>query len=111
MTRKRIFLIPSALIILIGAQVARSQDTWVDKSPHKSGFITANGIRLHYLDWGGKGEALLFLAGASNSAHIFDDIAPKFTDRFRVLALTIRPLWWKIFASSSIGCTSSAFIW
>jgi non-heme chloroperoxidase len=83
MTRKRIFLIPSALIILIGAQVARSQDTWVDKSPHKSGFITANGIRLHYLDWGGKGEALLFLAGASNSAHIFDD-------RFRVLALTRR---------------------
>ena len=74
----------------MAAQSARSQATWVDKSPHTSGYVTANGIKLHYLDWGGKGKAILFLAGLGNSAHIFDDIAPKFTDRFRVLALTRR---------------------
>ena len=90
MTRKNIFLTLPALIILIVTQIARSQDIWADKSPHKSGFVTVNNIKLHYLDWGGKGEAILFLAGASNSAHIFDDIAPKFTYRFRVLALTRR---------------------
>lgn len=59
-----------------------------DKSPHTS--VTGNGIRLHYLDWGGKGEALLFLAGSGDNAHAFDEMAPKFTDRFRVLALTRR---------------------
>lgn len=63
---------------------------WADRSPHKSGFVTVNGVKLHYLDWGGKGEALLFLHGLGDSAHIFDDIAPKFTDHFRVLALTRR---------------------
>lgn len=63
---------------------------WADRSPHKSGFVTVNGVTLHYLDWGGKGEALLFLHGLGDSAHIFDDIAPKFTDHFRVLALTRR---------------------
>lgn len=78
------------LIILTAAQSVQAQDTWIDKSPHKSGFTSANGIKLHYLDWGGKGKVLLFLAGLGNSAHIFDDIAPKFTDRFRVLALTRR---------------------
>jgi non-heme chloroperoxidase len=65
-------------------------DTWVDKSPHQVGFVVVNGIRLHYLDWGGKGEALLFLTGMGDSAHIFDDLAPKFTDSFRVLGLTRR---------------------
>jgi pimeloyl-ACP methyl ester carboxylesterase len=68
----------------------RSGQLWADRSPHKSGFVTIDGVRHHYLDWGGRGEALLFLPGAGNSAHIFDDIAPKFTDRFRVLALTRR---------------------
>jgi non-heme chloroperoxidase len=62
----------------------------MDKSPHKSDFVNANGINLHYLDWGGEGETLLFLTGLGNSAHIFDNFAPRFTDRFRVLALTRR---------------------
>jgi len=47
-------------------------------------------VKLHYLDWGGQGETLLFLAGLGHNAHIFDDLAPKFTSRFRVLAMTRR---------------------
>jgi pimeloyl-ACP methyl ester carboxylesterase len=66
------------------------KDGFVDKSPHKSAFITVKGVKLHYLDWGGKGKPLLFLPGWGNSAHIYDDLAPKFVDEFRVLALTRR---------------------
>lgn len=62
----------------------------MDKSPHKSDFVNVNGIRLHYLDWGGEGDVLLFLAGMGCNAHNFDDFAPRFTDKFRVLALTRR---------------------
>jgi len=62
----------------------------MDKSPHRSDFVNVNGIRLHYLDWGGTGETLLFLTGLGNSAHVYDDLAPRFTDRFRVFALTRR---------------------
>lgn len=62
----------------------------MDTSPHKSGFVTVNDIQLHYLDWGGNGPVLLFLAGIGNNAHIFDGFAPRFTDQFRVLALTRR---------------------
>jgi pimeloyl-ACP methyl ester carboxylesterase len=62
----------------------------MDTSPHKSDFVRVNGIKLHYLDWGGRGEALIFLTGAGSSAHVFDRIAPRFTDKFRVLALTRR---------------------
>lgn len=90
MIHRKTLTILVTLIILTLGRSARAQENWADKSPHKSGFVTANGIKLQYLDWGGKGKVLLFLAGVGNSAHIFDDIAPKFTDRFRVLALTRR---------------------
>ncbi len=59
-------------------------------SNHKSDFVHVNGIRLHYLDWGGKGPTLIFLAGMGSSAFIFDKFASRFNDKFRVLALTRR---------------------
>jgi len=62
----------------------------MDKSPHKSDFVQVNGIRLHYLDWGGKGDVLLFLPGMGCNAHIFDDLALRFVDKFHVMALTRR---------------------
>ncbi|MBE0696307.1 MAG: alpha/beta hydrolase [Anaerolineaceae bacterium] len=62
----------------------------MDTSPHKSSLANVNGIHLHYLDWGGNGSALLFLAGLNTNAHIFDRIAPRFTDKFHTLALTRR---------------------
>lgn len=62
----------------------------MDTSPHKSDFVNVNGTRLHYLDWGGSGEVLLFLAGLGCNAHIFDKFAPRFTDNFHVVALTRR---------------------
>jgi non-heme chloroperoxidase len=62
----------------------------LDRSPHRSEFVKVNGIRLHYLDWGGNGTVLLFLAGMGNSAYIYEKFAPRFTDKFHVIALTRR---------------------
>ena len=70
--------------------VLKADDAWIDRSPHKVAFLTANNIRLHYLDWGGRGETILFLHGLGDTAHIFDDLAPQFTNQFRVLGLTCR---------------------
>src|SRR5215207_431877 len=55
-----------------------------------SDFVNVNGIRLHYLDWGGTGPTLIFLTGMGASAYIFDKFAPRFTDKFHPLALTRR---------------------
>lgn len=57
---------------------------------HKSSFVNVNRIRLHYLDWGGKGSTLIFLTGMGSSAYIFKNLAPRFNEDFRVLALTRR---------------------
>ena len=69
----------------------RGGDHWRDSAPHVAGFArVAPGVRLHYLDFGGRGPAMVLLAGLGNTAHAFDDFAPLFTDRFHVVALTRR---------------------
>ena len=62
----------------------------MDTSPFKSDFVNVNGIKLHFLDWGGDDDVLLFLAGMGCNAHVFDGFAPRFTDKFHVMALTRR---------------------
>ena len=56
----------------------------------KSSFVNANGIRIEYLDWGGSRPALILLHGYGDNPHIFDDLVPAFTDRFRVIAYARR---------------------
>lgn len=53
-------------------------------------FVVLDGVRFHYLDWGGDGHPLLMLAGLGCTAHVFAELAPHLSDRFRVLALTRR---------------------
>jgi non-heme chloroperoxidase len=67
---------------------ANGTDAGADPSPHRVAMVTVNGVRVPYLDWGGSGPALVFAAGMGNSAHVFDDFAPRFVDRFRVLGVT-----------------------
>ncbi len=68
-----------------------SWEAFQDPAPHQSGMAAvAPGVQIHYLDFGGEGDALLLLAGNGNSAHIYDFFAPLLTGDFRVIALTRR---------------------
>ena len=59
--------------------------------PAEGKFIQVNGVRLQYLDWGGVGDGLVFVHPLGlSSPHAFNDIAPAFTDRFRVIAYARR---------------------
>ena len=54
-------------------------------------FVTAGGMKLHYLDWGNPGAPpLVLLHGIDRIAHTFDHIAPHFTSRYHVIALDLR---------------------
>lgn len=64
--------------------------TWTDDSPHRAAFADVNGVRIHYLDWGGGGDPLVLVHGLGDSPHLFDDLAPLLTDRFRVVAYARR---------------------
>lgn len=57
----------------------------------KDEFITVNGLRMHYLDWGGAGKPpLILLHGIARVAHAFDHLAPHFVQRYRVIAVDMR---------------------
>jgi non-heme chloroperoxidase len=80
-----------ALCACAGAPRPRPPAAWIDPSPHRVTFVAvAPGVRLEVIDWGGRGQALVFLAGLQDVAHGFDAFAPQFTDRFHVLAITRR---------------------
>ena len=47
-------------------------------------------VRLEVPDWGGSGRPVILLAGGGNTAHVFDEFAPKLTDNCRVYGITRR---------------------
>jgi non-heme chloroperoxidase len=89
----------SAMLLLVsilgGSQAAVGQaastNAFRDPSPHHREMITVDqGIQLEVLDWGGTGRPMVFLSGLGNTAHIWDNFAPKFTDKHHVYAITRR---------------------
>jgi pimeloyl-ACP methyl ester carboxylesterase len=62
-----------------------------DTSGHKVSFVTVEpGVQLEVLDWGGTGQTLVLLTGMGDNAHVFDEFAYQFTDRFHVIGITRR---------------------
>lgn len=80
------------LCVAFLAPVAPQQPaSWRDPSPHTTRFVTVEkDVRLEVLDWGGSGRALVLLAGGGNTAHVFDEFAPKLTPKYHVYGITRR---------------------
>jgi pimeloyl-ACP methyl ester carboxylesterase len=55
-------------------------------------FVTTNGLRLHYLDYGGASGApwVVCVHGLTGNAHNFDALAPFMTPKFRVISVDVR---------------------
>jgi len=85
---------PSGIALMICLAVplySQNGTAWKDPSPHAIQFISAgDGVRLEVLDWGGSGRAVVLLAGGGDTAHVFDDFAPKLTTHSHVYGITRR---------------------
>ena len=80
-----------ALLSLVLPPRAKQHTKWKDPSPHTTRFVAVEkGVRLEVLDWGGSGRPLVLLAGSGNTAHVFDDFAPKLAPSFHVYGITRR---------------------
>ena len=53
-------------------------------------WVSVDGLRLHYRDWGGSGEPVILIHGLASTCHIWDLVAPILSERFAVLALDQR---------------------
>lgn len=69
-----------AFAVIMALACALQTDTPADRSAHRIRFVNvAQEVRLEVLDWGGSGRPFVLLAGSGNTAHVFDDFAPKLT--------------------------------
>ena len=79
----------SVVAIMIGSVLAQTA-AWQDPCKHSVQFVTVEpGVRLEVLDWGGTGRPVVLLAGY-NTAHEYDDIAPKLAQFCHVYGVTRR---------------------
>jgi non-heme chloroperoxidase len=82
---------PVLLAFLAVPLHSQSLAVWKDPSPHTTRFVTVDkDVRLEVLDWGGSGRPIVLLAGGGNTAHVFDDFAPKLTAHYHVYGITRR---------------------
>jgi non-heme chloroperoxidase len=62
-----------------------------DSSRHTVQMVSVeNGVSLEVLDWGGTGRPLVLLTGLPDTAHVFDEFAPKLTAAYHVYGITRR---------------------
>jgi hypothetical protein len=81
----------SILFISFMLPLSAGLSPWKDPSPHTIRFVTVEkGVRLEVVDWGDSGRPLVLLAGGGDTAHVFDDFAPKLTSSFHVYGITRR---------------------
>jgi pimeloyl-ACP methyl ester carboxylesterase len=74
-----------AMLLVVAAMSLAAQ------TPYQDRFVTVNGLRLHYLDWGSPGkQPFIMLHGIGRIAHTFDHIAPQFDKDYHVIAIDMR---------------------
>src|SRR5438876_12119464 len=86
MTERYRCLLASALMIWLAPALSSAQTP----APTDR-FVTVNGLRLHYLEWGAATKpAMILLHGIAKHAHTFDHIAADFARDYHVLAVDMR---------------------
>jgi pimeloyl-ACP methyl ester carboxylesterase len=57
---------------------------------YKEGFIESEKVKLHYLDWGGKGQILVLICGLGDTPYIFENLAEALSDSFHIIGYSRR---------------------
>lgn len=83
--------IPVICILALLPAQAQQSEPWRDPTKHQIQLVEVDeNVRLETIDWGGSGRLVVLLAGAGNTAHVFDDFAPKLASHCHVYGITRR---------------------
>src|SRR5262249_16894541 len=78
-------------VVALSAATVWAQPLVPDPSAHSKQMVSVQAdIQLEVLDWGGTGAPVVLLSGLGDTAHIFDDFAPKLTSAAHVYGITRR---------------------
>lgn len=81
----------ASIVLAGGVSAAQPMAEWRDPSPHRVTMVPVEReVTLEVLDWGGTGRPIVLLAGLGNSAHVFDEFAPRLKSLGHVYGITRR---------------------
>jgi pimeloyl-ACP methyl ester carboxylesterase len=75
---------------LISCQSPEKKPSMESKPQFKEGYIESDAVKIHYLDWGGKGQPLILIHGLGDTPFIFQDLASLLKSNFRIIAYSRR---------------------
>jgi non-heme chloroperoxidase len=91
MHRKVVPFYVAAAFACTAGLFATAQTNWIDPSPHRAKQVRVDAdVDLEMLDWGGTGRTLVLLAQLGQTAHIYDNWAPRLASKYRVIGVTRR---------------------
>jgi non-heme chloroperoxidase len=76
------------VLLALSASTVYAEEPPATSAPTVRFVAVDKDVKLEVLDWGGVGRPLIFLAGNGDTAHAFDNFAPKFTGQHHVYAIT-----------------------
>ena len=85
--RIRLYFCITLLVLLRSGLALSERDATTSKTEL---VLVEPGVRLEVVDWGGSGAPIIFLAGAGDTAHRFNNFAPQFTNHHHVYGITRR---------------------
>lgn len=86
-----VLLAAAILVPLAGRPSGPAATAQTAAARYTDRYVTVNGLRLHYLEWGvATKPALILLHGISRHAHTFDHLAPGLARDYHVLAVDLR---------------------
>jgi len=86
--RLRHLLLWVAVAMLAGCEASPPGGSLV--VPGQKVFTAPDGAAIQYLDWGGRGDTVVLLAGLGDTAYIWSEFAPRLVPSYRVVAITRR---------------------
>jgi non-heme chloroperoxidase len=88
---RRLLAYSVVLVLLVDPLHSRAPASWKDPSPHARRFVRVDkNTKLEVLDWGTSGTPIVLLAGNGDTAHVFDEFAPKLAAYYHVYGITRR---------------------
>jgi non-heme chloroperoxidase len=102
---RRSQLVGSILLIsLVAPLYSQKSAACKDPSPHITRFVNVDkNVRLEVLDWGSSGRPIVLLAGGGDTAHVFDEFAPKLSADYHVYCITRRGFGASGFSATDYG--------
>jgi pimeloyl-ACP methyl ester carboxylesterase len=77
-------------VLAAACAAADTSDNAASTQAPVDGYVDVGGVKLHYRDYGGVGDLMVLVHGFFMTPHVYDGLAPNFTDRYHVLAVSRR---------------------